>query len=122
MDLRKNYGSKPKKQKKTIIKEDIFKCDSCHYTIVVKTELKRHMFLIHQKKPHPTAMKKVSVKSDSKSKEKEPPVECLRCWYSCKAEEELVTHTEKIHEKEESEQKKLEGELIYFNSNRNQMV
>ena len=75
LDGRKKYGSQPlKKSKSTFQEENILKCDSCHYQTVTKSELKRHLFLTHQKKAHPTSMKTVTFKLDKEPKSKDHEV------------------------------------------------
>ena len=62
LDARRKYGAQPMKKshKKKQDTDTVLKCDKCHFKTVTKTELKRHLFLIHQNKPHPTTMKSVS--------------------------------------------------------------
>ena len=124
MDLRKKYGSQPRKQNKKTTKDEFFKCDSCHYTTVTKTELKRHLFVTHLKKPHPTAMKAVSVKTTKESVkvDVEPDVECLQCRFSCKEEHELDNHMEMVHKKNLRERERMENSLRKYNSNLNELV
>ena len=112
LDARKKYGSQPIKQKKILKEDNLLKCDHCHYKTVTKTELKRHMFLTHQKRPHPTTMKSVSFKLTGiqKTKEADREVkldsECLKCYRSFKTEEELDIHEETVHKPEEDEKAK----------------
>ena len=124
MDLRKKYGSQPRKQNKKIIKDDIFKCDSCHYTTVTKIELKKHLFLMHLKKPHPTAMKTVPLKTTKEPKkvDVEPDVECLECRFSCREEHELDSHMETVHKKTVLKREKKEGQLLKYNVHLNEII
>ena len=108
LDGRKKYGSQPTKKKNNKEGDSKFKCDTCHYQTVVKTELKRHMFLTHQKRPHPTTMKKVTFQlsnsRETKAEEKEAKIqsECLKCWLSFKGEDELECHDKTAHKSEEA--------------------
>ena len=104
---RKKYGSQPVKQKKQIAGDTNLKCDSCHYKTVVKAELKRHMFLTRQKRPHPTTMKTVTFKLTNMQetkvakKESECLSKCLKCYTCFKGEDELETHDITVHKPEE---------------------
>ena len=104
LDGRKKYGSQPLKKNAKKVDADItFKCDSCHYKTVTKTELKRHLFLTHQKKVHPITMKKVTFKLDKEPVQEEedvdPDSECLDCYFSCKGESELENHRNLMHKR-----------------------
>ena len=107
LDARKKYGSQPVKQKKQMAGDTTLKCDSCHYKTVVKAELKRHMFLTHQKRPHPTTMKTVTFKltdiqeTKAAKKESDSLSECLKCYKSFKGEDELETHDKTVHKPED---------------------
>ena len=107
LDGRKKYGSQPLKKNNKKVDADItFKCDTCHYKTVTKTELKRHLFLTHQKKVHPTTMKHVTFKLDKEhvpEEDSDPDSECLNCYFSCKSESELEKHINLMHKKAAAE-------------------
>ena len=132
LDGRKKYGSQPLKKSTNKVKEDnTLKCDSCHYKTVTKSELKRHLFLTHQKKAHPTSMKTVTFKLDKEPKSNDHEEvnldsECLDCHFSCKEESELDVHMKTVHQKvvttvvvteqERADQTRLLNELWIENS------
>ena len=125
LDLRKRFGSQPLKKKKKQEEEETYKCDNCHYKTVSKSELKRHTYLTHQKRPHPTKMKTVTFKTNKDSKEEQQwlaDVECLKCRFSCREEKELDNHMLNVHKKEDQEKEQGANTILTMNADRNALV